>query len=68
MENSMCVEEAAESVLLVSCDRSSKQWKMSQVLPRHALLPSIVRIYLNFLYICLLVALPEGNLHATSPR
>lgn len=30
-ENSMCLEGAVDSVLLVSCDRSSKQWKMSQV-------------------------------------
>lgn len=31
-DNSMCVEGAADSVLLVSCDRSSKQWKISQVM------------------------------------
>lgn len=32
-EDSMCVDGAADSVMLVFCDDNSKQWKMSQVQP-----------------------------------
>lgn len=32
-QEAMCVEEASDSVLLVSCNDESKQWKISQVKP-----------------------------------
>ena len=32
-EDSMCVEGATDSVMLVFCDDNSKQWKISQVQP-----------------------------------
>ena len=33
-EDPVCVEGAANSVMLVSCDDNSKQWKISQVKPQ----------------------------------
>jgi len=32
-EDLVCVEGAADNVMLVSCDDTSKQWKISQVKP-----------------------------------